>query len=70
MKQPCQNTLNDISDIKIKEDRSDELGQLVKSFNSMAERLQKSIAEIKESEQRSWLMVLLEILYNFLRDSL
>ena len=37
---------------KIKEDRADELGQLAKSFNNMAERLQKSIAEIKESEER------------------
>jgi PAS domain S-box-containing protein len=36
----------------VKSDRSDELGQLAASFNTMAEQLQKSFAALQESENR------------------
>lgn len=39
-------------DKKIKENRSDELGELLRSFNKMAAELDKSISNIKQSETR------------------
>ncbi|MGL5062311.1 MAG: PAS domain S-box protein, partial [Microcoleus sp.] len=39
-------------DTKLKVDRFDELGELAGSFNSMAEQLQQSFGELKESESR------------------